>query len=155
MLVCKEKDMASTTQRSTAQQGFAPRKLLWVGPLTIVVAAAVNMALRTIAVSFFSVSDGFMYFQPSYVIGGTVIYLLLALLAFILVGRRARHPAQVYRIVALVALCVSFLTPVMALTGLFPAAGMNLHIFWTMLAMHIISALITVGLLTTLAVERS
>lgn len=147
--------MASTTHRSMSRQGFALRKLLWVGPLTIVVAAAVNMALRAIAVNFFGVSDGFMYFQPSYVIGGTVIYLLLALLAFVLVGRLARHPVSVYRIVALIALCVSFLTPVMALTGLFPAAGMNLHIFWTMLAMHIISALITVSSLTTLAVERS
>ncbi|HEU5198773.1 MAG TPA: hypothetical protein VFU32_04010 [Ktedonobacterales bacterium] len=147
--------MATTTHRSTSQQGFALRKLLWVGPLTIVVAAAVNMALRAIAVNFFGVSDGFVYFQPSYVIGGTVIYLLLALLAFILVGRVARHPVSVYWKVALVALCVSFLTPVMALTGLFPAAGMNLHIFWTMLVMHIVSALITVGLLTTLAAERS
>ena len=146
--------MTSTSYRSTSQEGFALRKLLWVGPLTIVVASLVNMALRAIAVSFFGVSAGFMYFQPSYVIGGTVVYLLLALLAFVLVGRLARHPVLVYRIVALVALCVSFLTPVMALTGLFPAAGMNLHIFWTMLAMHIISALITVGLLTTLAAER-
>jgi hypothetical protein len=41
------------------------------------------------------------------------------------------------------------------LTGLFPASGMNLYIFWTMLAMHIASALITVGLLTTLAAKRS
>ena len=146
--------MATTTHRSTAQEGFALRKLLWVGPLTTVVAATVNMVLRGIAVNFFDVSDGFMYFQPSYVIGGTVVYLLLALLAFVVVGRVARHPVAVYRIVALVALCVSFLTPVMALTGLFPAAGMNLHIFWTMLAMHLVSALITVGLLTTLAAER-
>ena len=147
--------MASATHHAISRQGFALRKLLWVGPLTTVVAATVNMVLRGIAVNFFDVSDGFMYFQPSYVIGGTVIYLLLALLAFVLVGRFAQHPASVYRIVALIALCVSFLTPVMALTGLFPAAGMNLHIFWTMLAMHIISALITVGLLTTLAAERS
>jgi hypothetical protein len=146
--------MATTTHRSTAQEGFALRKLLWVGPLTIVAAAAVNMALRAVAVNFLGVSDGFLYFQPSYVIGGTVIYLLLALLAFVLVGRLARHPVAVYRIVALIALCVSFLTPVMALTGLFPAAGMNLHIFWTMLVMHIVSALIAVGLLTTLAAER-
>ncbi len=146
--------MASTTHRPTAQEGFALRKLLWVGPLTIVAASVVNMALRAVAVNFFGVSDGFLYFQPSYVIGGTVVYLLLALLAFVLVGRVARHPVSVYRLVALVALCVSFLTPVMALTGLFPAAGMNLHIFWTMLAMHLVSALITVGLLTTLAAER-
>lgn len=146
--------MASTAHRSTSQQGFALRKLLWVGPLTIVVAAVVNIALRAIAVSFFGVPDGFVYFQPSYVIGSTIVYLLLALLAFVLVGRFAQHPVQFYRMVALVALCVSFLSPVMALTGLFPASGMNLHIFWAMIAMHTVTALITVGLLTTLAAER-
>jgi hypothetical protein len=32
---------------------------------------------------------------------------------------------------------------------------MNLPIFWTMIVMHIVSAFIAVGLLTTLAVERA
>jgi hypothetical protein len=58
-----------------------------------------------------------------------------------------------HRILALVALFVSFLNPVMALTGLFPAPGMNLHIFWTMIVMHTVTAHLTVSLLTTLAVE--
>ena len=49
---------------------------------------------------------------------------------------------------------ISFLNPITALAGLFPAPGMNLLIFWTMIVMHCVSAIITVSLLTTLAVER-
>lgn len=78
---------------------------------------------------------------------------MLALVAFILVSRFARHPVRFYRILALLALFVSFLNPVMVLAGLFPAPGMNLPIFWTMIVMHIVTALITVSLLTRLSVE--
>ena len=91
--------------------------------------------------------------QAPFVIGSTVVFLLLALVAFILVGRFARRPVGFYRILTLVALFVSFLNPIMALAGLYPAPGMNLHIFWTMIVMHCASALLTVSLLTTLAVE--
>jgi hypothetical protein len=48
------------------------------------------------------------------------------------------------------------LNPLLLLAGLWlPAPGMNLHIFWTMIVMHIVSALIAASLLTTLAVERA
>ena len=51
--------MASTTTRPTSRKGFALRKLVWVGPLTIIVAVLVNLVIRTIAVAFFGVPDGF------------------------------------------------------------------------------------------------
>jgi hypothetical protein len=128
---------------------------LWVGPLIIIIAALVNLVIRTIAVSFFGVPDAFTYLQAPFVIGSTLIFLLLAFLAFALVGRFARRPVRFYRILAVVALFVSFLNPVLALAGLFPAPGMNLHIFWTMIVMHTVTAILTVSLLTTLAVEPS
>jgi hypothetical protein len=145
--------MASTTTRPTWRPDVALRKLVWVGPLTIVIAALVNLVIRTLAVAFFGVPEDFTYLQAPFVIGSTVVFLVLALVAFILVGRFARRPVGFYRILALVALFISFLNPVMALAGLFPAPGMNLHIFWTMIVLHTVTALITVSLLTTLAVE--
>ena len=145
--------MASTPLRPASQQRFALRKLVWVGPLTIVVAVLVNLVIRTIAVAFFGVPNGFTYLQAPFVIGSTVVFLLLALLAFILVGRFAHRPVRFYRILALVALFVSFLNPIMLLAGLYPAPGMDLSIFWTMIVMHTVTAIITVSLLTTLAVE--
>jgi len=133
---------------------LATRKLVWVGPLTIVVVALVNLVVRLLAVSFFGVASSFVYLQAPFVIGSTVVFLVLALLAFVLVGRVSRRPVRIFRIVAGVALFVSFLNPLMLLVGVFPAAGMNLHIFWTMIVMHTISALLAVSLLTTLAVEQ-
>jgi hypothetical protein len=127
---------------------------VWVGPLTIVVVAPVNLVVRTLAVSFFGVASSFVYLQAPLVIGSTVVFLLLALLAFVLVGRVSSHPVRIFRIVAGVALLVSFLNPIMLLAGSFPAVGMNLHILWTMIVMHCVSALITVSLLTMLAVEQ-
>lgn len=143
--------MASTLLR----EHTALRKLLWVGPLTIVIAVIANLIIRAIAVSVFGVSAMFQLLQPSMIIGSTIIFLLVALLAFVLVSRLAQRPIQFYRKLALVMLCISLLSPVMALTGLFPAPGMTFSIFWAMIAMHIVSALIVVGLFTTLTREQA
>ena len=148
--------MVSTSTRLTPRERVAVRKLMWVGPLPIVVVALVNLVVRTLAVSFFGVASSFVYLQTPVVIGSTIVFLMLALLAFVLVGRVSRHPVRIFRIVAGVALLVSFLNPLLLLAGWWlPAAGMNLHIFWTMIIMHTVSALIAVSLLTTLAVERA
>ncbi len=145
--------MASTPIRPVSRQRVALHKLVWVGSLTIVVAALVNLVIRSAAVAFFGVPSGFTYLQAPFVIGSTLVFLLLALLAFVLVGRFARRPVWFYRMLALVALLVSFLNPIMALNGAFPAPGMHLHIFWTMIVMHVVTAGITVSLLTWFAVE--
>lgn len=128
----------------------ALRKLLWIGPLVILSAILANLAIGAIAFAFFGVPTTFQYFQATYIISSTVIYLLLALIAFVLVSRFARRPLRFYRILALVALLFSFLIPVLALSGMMPIVGMNIHIFWTMIVMHCVSAAIAVGLLTTL-----
>jgi hypothetical protein len=141
--------MASTQLR----EHVALRKLIWVGPLTIVSAAIANLIIRTIAVSIFGIPQTFQYLQVPVVISGTIIFLLAALLVFVLVNRFAQRPIQFYRILALVALCISFLSPVLALIGLFPAPGMSLSIFWTMIVMHTVTAIIVVGLFTTLTYE--
>jgi len=141
--------MASTLLR----EQVALRKLIWVGPLTIVFTVIVNLIIRSIAVSIFGVPETFQYLQAPYVIGSTIVFLLVALLALVLVNRFARRPIRFYRLLAFVVLCISFLSPVMALVGLFPAPGMTLSIFWTMIVMHLVSAIIVVGLFTTLTRE--
>lgn len=147
--------MISTSTRSTPQERVAIRKLVWVGPLTIILAVVVNLVVRSCAVSFFGVSASFPYLQALVISITTVVFLALALLVFALVGRASSHPVRSFRIVGGIALVVSFLNPLLQLAGHWlPARGMNLPIFWTMIVMHCVSALITVGLLTTLAVER-
>ncbi len=132
----------------------ALRRLIWVGPLTLVATVIANLIIRTLAISLFGVPETFQYLQPAYIIGSSIFFVLLALLAFVLVSRFAQRPIRFYRILACVALCISFLSPVTALVGLFPAPGMTLAIFWTMIAMHLVSATIVIGLLTTLTREQ-
>ena len=141
--------MTSTLLR----EQVALRRLIWVGPLTLVSTVIANLIIRTIAVSIFGVPETFQYLQAASVIGSSIVFLLLALLAFVLVCRFAQRPIQFYRLLAFVALCISFLSPVLALIGLFPAPGMTLAIFWTMIAMHLVSASLVIGLLTTLTRE--
>jgi Family of unknown function (DUF6069) len=141
--------MTSTLLR----EHMALRRLIWVGPLTLVSTVIANLIIRTSAISLFGVPETFQYLQVAYVIGSSIFFLLLALLAFVLVSRFAQRPIRFYRILAFVVLCISFLSPVMALVGLFPAPGMTLSIFWTMIAMHLVSAIIVIGLLTTLTRE--
>ena len=141
--------MASTLLR----EHVTLRKLIWVGPLTIVSTVIANLILRSIAVSSFGVPKTFQYVQAPYVIGSTIVFVSVALLAFVLVNRFARRPNRFYRRLAFVVLCISFLSPVLALVGLFPAPGMTLSIFWTMIVMHTVSAIIVVGLFTTLIRE--
>ena len=143
--------MASTQLR----EHVTLRKLIWVGPLTIVCAVVANLVIRTIAVSVFGVPETFQYLQAPSIISSTIVFLLVALLAFVLVGRAARRPIRFYRILAFVVLCISFLSPVMALVGLLPAPGMTLSIFWAMIVMHLVSAIIVVGLFTTLTREQA
>ena len=143
--------MASTQLRDR----ISLRKLVWVGPVTIVSTVIVNLIVRSIAVSIFGVPETFHSLQAPSVIGSTIVFVLMALLAFVLVNRFTRRPIHTYRVLAFVVLCISFLGPVMALVGLFPAAGMNLTIFWSMIVMHIVSAIIVVSLLTTLTREQA
>src|SRR5579859_4817085 len=126
------------------------RKLVWVAPLVIIATIIANLIVRTISVTFLGVPETFQYLQVTTVVGSTVIYLLMALLAFVLVSRFAQRPIQFYLRLAFVFLCVSLLSPIMALLGLLSIPYMSLPIFWTMIMMHIISAIIAVGLLTTL-----
>src|SRR5579871_1410519 len=121
--------MISTSTRSTPQERIATRKLVWVGPLMIVIAVFANLVVRTLAVSFFGVASSFLYLQIPVVSITTIVFLLLALLAFVLVGRASRQPVRTFWIVASVALLLSFLNPLLQLAGHWlPATGMNLHI---------------------------
>src|SRR5438552_11691344 len=143
--------MVSTSTRLTPRERVATRKLMWVGPLTIVVVVLLNLVVRTLAINFFGVAASFLYLQIPVVIGSTVSFLLLALLAFVLVGRFSRQPIRNFWFVAGAALLVSFLDPFLLLAGWWlPVVGMTLPIFWAMVFRRMVSALILVGVLSSL-----
>ena len=72
-------------------------------------------------------------------VAGTVVYAL--------VGRFARRPVRVFRVVAAVALVLSFVPP-------FTIPGAPAAMIATLLLMHVVAAAAVVGLLTTLARGR-
>jgi hypothetical protein len=143
--------MASITTHSPSKSQVAFGKLFWVGPLSIGVTVLADLLVRTVATTFFGVPESFVYLQAPVLIGCIAFFGVLAALVFALVTRFARRPVRLYRILASIALLVSFLNPIMALSGQFPAPGMNLHIFWTMIVMHCVAALFMVSLLTRLS----
>jgi hypothetical protein len=143
--------MASITTHSPSKPRVAFGKLLWVGLLSIGVTVLADLLVRTVAIAFFGVPERFVSLQAPLLIGSIVFFGVLATLVFALVTRFARRPVRLYAILASIALLVSFLNPIMALSGLFPVPGMNLPIFWTMIVMHCVAALLMVSLLTRLS----
>lgn len=146
----------NTTTHSTQRtpQYLSWNTLFWIGPLTILACVVVNIIVRAVAVTFFGVSASFQPLQPPTIIVSTVVYLLLAIVALLLVSRVSEHPGRAYRIVVSVCLLLSLLFPVMALAGIFPTSGMGASIFWSMVAMHVLSAAIVIVLLPMAITRR-
>jgi hypothetical protein len=143
--------MASITTHAPERPQVAFGKLLWIGPLSIGVTVLADLLVRTIATAFFGVPERFVFLQAPLLIGSIVFFGVLATLVFALVARFARRPVRLYCLLASIALLVSFLNPIMALSGYVPAPGMTIHIFWTMIMMHCVAALLMVSLLTRLS----
>lgn len=143
--------MPSISTHSPSKSQVAFVKLFWVGPLSIGVTVLADLLVRTLATTFFGVPERFVYLQAPFLMGSIAFFGVLATLVFALVARFAHRPVRLYCILASIALLVSFLNPIMALSGLFSAPGMNLHIFWTMIVMHCVAALIMVSLLIRLS----
>ena len=82
----------------------------------------------------------------------TVMFTLVAVVVFAVVARRSSQPVRLYRIIAVVALILSFI-PDLTLPGnpMFP--GATPAAIGTLVVMHFVAAAITVYLLTTQTLE--
>ena len=130
------------------------RRLLWVAPLAMVAASVANLIVLWTAVALFPSVSQFPMLGTPQVIASTVVYLLLAAVAFAVVGKLSSRPVYHYRIVAVVALLLSFGAPLSAGAGFMPGASADAVTVVTLMLMHVVGAAITVGLFTTLAVEK-
>jgi hypothetical protein len=141
-----------TTQDSAVRgEGRVGRRgrLVRAGLLAALVAAATNAAVYLVATAAGAMPQDVVVngqgpiTLPMVVtmsvlgaIGGTVVYALI--------GRFARRPVRVFRVVAAVALVLSF-------GGPFSIAGAPAAMIVTLLLMHVVAAAVVVGSLTTLA----
>ena len=120
-------------------------RLLWVGPLAAVIAAVASVIVSTFSVTLFNIPSDFQPLTLGPVIVSSIVGALGATIVFAVVGRFARRPIRLFRIIAVVVLLLSFLNPLVALPGA------SLSILLTLWFMHVAVAAISVGLLTTLA----
>ena len=99
-------------------------RLLWAGPLTIAVAAVINLVLRAVARAVLNPGPAFSPLQGPLATFLTVAGTLGAVIAFAIVGALSRRPRRVFLIVSIVALGLSFL-PALALlfAPAMPAGG--------------------------------
>jgi hypothetical protein len=132
------------------------RRLLWAAPLAAVLAAALNLGVLAIAVALGAVPSGFPLLNPGSVIGSSVVGVILGAVVFALLARLTRHPVRTFRIVAVVALLLSFGTPIIAATGRMPDAGtVTAGTVATMLLMHVVAAGVAVTILPALTRART
>ena len=105
-------------------------------------------------VTFLAAMVVFMYFRTrraAVVIGALVGFLVLlgvSVIVFALVGRFAKNPVRTYIIISSVFLLISFLPDIGIVSAPFPGAGWAYSI--TLMIMHVVAGVITVGMLIKL-----
>ena len=144
----KMQDMSRTEKRA----GGALR-LFIVGLLTIAAAVVADLLVRALAFAIWPISPTFLPLQIGAVSVFAAVLVGGGVLVYALAVRFSRHPARTYTLIALIALLLSLVPPVMlffnpdtrALPGVTPLAASIL------IVLHIMDALIALVLLTRLA----
>jgi hypothetical protein len=129
------------------------KKLWWVGPLTVLASLVGVLIVRAIARIILAAP-----YAPGLDMIGIPIVLTLvlctgAVLVFALVGRFAKNPVRTYIIISSVFLVISFLPDILAVSAPMPGAGWPYSI--TLMIMHVVAGIITVGMLVRLTASRA
>lgn len=111
------------------------RKLLWVGPLTVVASLLAVFAVRVVAFATLDLSPEYPPLTPFGLTLFTTVLVLLGVVVFALVIWKAATPVRTYRRIALVALVLSCI-PDLFLPGQdFPGATWTAAI--VLMVMHV------------------
>jgi hypothetical protein len=141
--------MASTVTSTQPAERVALNRLLWVGPLAILVATIANVVIQQIAVAVLQPDPAFMPLTLMPPIIFTVVGVLGAVIVYALAGRFSRQPVRLFQRIALITLLVSFVPDIMmAITGFNP--GTTVANVVVLMLMHVVAWLIAVGMLTRL-----
>lgn len=126
------------------------RRLWWVGPLIMFVAVLANLLVRAISLTLFEVSAEFAPFQIPRIVFLTAVGVGLAVVVFAVVARRAQRPLRTFRVIAIIALLLSFIPDIgLLVTDVVP--GTTAPAVATLMVMHVVSAAIAVIMLERLA----
>lgn len=130
-------------------------RLVWVSPLAMLAASAVNLGLYALAGSLYPAVGAWPGAGPGRIVGANIVYLLIGTLVFAIIARLAPRPAHAYRIVATIGLLLSLALPVAAGFGYAapgaPPAGTATVI--TLSLMHVVTYAISVPMFNRLALR--
>jgi len=100
--------ITGTASYEDRRDGVSWTRLLWVAPLTVVVALAVNLAIKTVLVALNpSLAEMGQLGRPLVIL--TLEGAILAVIVFALMVWLVPHPIRWYRIVAVIALIISLI----------------------------------------------
>jgi Family of unknown function (DUF6069) len=143
--------MTTLTSSSIQQERVALGRLWWVTLLTIVAASAANLVVYLMAIALFEGPRNFALLTPVSIVVSIAVGVGAAAIAYALIGRFSKRPIRVFRIVAVVALVLSFASPISAAYVFPPSDAPDAITVGFLFAMHVVAAIITIGLFTTMA----
>ena len=125
------------------------KRLLWAGPLAAISAAVANAVVYFVASALGAMPQDFVVQDSGPITIAPVVFSSLigaagAILVFAVVALLSRRPIRTFRILAAAALVLSFATPL-------TIPGAPLAMILTLELMHVVAAVVIVGILTTLA----
>lgn len=123
-------------------------RLLWAGPLAALAAAVANAVVYFVAYGLGAMPQDFVIegsgpITLAPVVVSSLIGAVGAVLVFVIVALLAQRPIRTFRIVAAVVLVLSFATPL-------TIPGAPLSMVLALEFMHVVAAVVIVGILTTL-----
>jgi hypothetical protein len=141
--------MSTTILSPYSRQPLPAGQIGRKGSLAIALSLIANLVLYYVALAVAPSVGEFAMLNPISVVASTILYLLFAILAFVLVNRFSRTPARTYRIIAAVALLLSFIPPISAGLGGIPnVEPASPATVVTLILMHITAAALTLWALT-------
>lgn len=129
------------------------RRLLWVGPLTVIASIVAVLLTRILAVAILNPDPQPMSLGWVMPIIFTFVLVSGAVLVFALVARFAKNPLRTYQIIAFVFLLISFLPDIGFARSPMPGADWPNAI--ALMVMHVVAWAICVPMLTRLSIPQN
>jgi len=117
--------------------------------IAAVAATVANVLLRAIAIAVFDIPDAFEHLALRAVILSTVLAMIAAGLLYWIIARLSGNPDRTFTIVALIALVLSLVAPLtVGLEEPPEYPGTDAASVGTLMAMHVVAAVIAIAALT-------
>ena len=134
---------------STTWAGRVPLSRVWLaGGAAYVLSLLANALVRVVVKAVFPISPLFLALEEwNGIFFLTFVGVLGATIVFAILTRVTRHAVKLFRGLAVIFLLLSFVPNILMLTTNGP--GATVPAVASLMAMHVVTAIITVGLLTT------